>query len=232
VTHWLGGVAAFGSTLLAFPALVWLVDVRTARTALLLLGTVQAYQVFAYTYRHIVWREFFRMVLVAGLGLPIGVLALQSLPGPLLIGLLGVVLIVSGGTKLIPKRRRSVTAWPAPALYALLLLGGIIHGAFVSGGAALVVYAQHRIPQKDGFRGTLCAFWVLMNTILVALLFVGGDGVGDALPIFLFGLPLVLVVSWLANRHAKKLSEQSFARWVAILLVIGGVMALGRALIH
>ncbi|MCL5270510.1 MAG: sulfite exporter TauE/SafE family protein [bacterium] len=230
VTHWLGGVTAFGSTLLAFPVLVWLIDLRSTRTILLLIGTIQAYQVFAYTYRGIDWRQFGRMALLAGLGLPVGMLAVRHLPEKPLLAFLGGVLVASGVSRLRAGSAAHSRGWPAPILDGLLVLGGIIHGAFISGGAALVVYAQHRLPEKEAFRGTLSMFWVAMNTILVGSFFLGDDHTRLALPILISAIPVAIGVSWLGNRTAGRLSQAAFTRLVAWLLIVGGVTTAVRML--
>ena len=57
---------------------------------------------------------------------------------------------------------------PAFACSALLLpLGGIVHGAFASGGPLVVLYAARALPDKGSFRATLCLLWATLNTVLM-----------------------------------------------------------------
>jgi uncharacterized membrane protein YfcA len=108
---------------------------------------VQAYQVLYHTYRKVDWGQLGRMMFFACLGLPVGVWAVSYLPRRSLLIFLGAVLIASGATSIGGREPRR--CWPPVLLNALLVLGGIVHGAFVSGGATLVVYAQHMVSAKD-----------------------------------------------------------------------------------
>ena len=50
--------------------------------------------------------------------------------------------------------------------YALLVLAGIIHGLFVSGGPLLTGYMTKRIKDKTVFRATISTVWVFLNTLV------------------------------------------------------------------
>jgi uncharacterized protein len=227
VTHWLGGIAVFGSTLLALPVLAWLMPIQSARTLLLIVGTVQAWQMCFHTYRGIDGRQLGRMVLFAGAGIPVGIYAVRHLPAQPLFIALGVVLVVSGATRLLPAGAK--LKWPGWLLNGLLVAGGIVHGAFVTGGALVVVYAQHALAEKDTFRGTLNAFWVILNAVLIADLFRDDHPIGSLAPLLLWAIPLILVTTWVAHRTARRLPQEQFARLVAALLVVAGIVTAARA---
>ncbi len=228
LTHCLGGITAYGSTLMAFPALVWVVDFQTARTVLLTLGTLQAALVFANARRHADWREIGRMVLIAGLGLPFGVAAAAYLPVTPLLATLGIVLIASGAYRL--RHPDDTGRWPKPVLFCLLLVGGLIHGAFATGGTTLVLYLQNTTPAKDRFRGTLSGFWVVVNSVLIITMLIR-DGISPASAGLLLGaVPVVILISWLANRVAHRLSQKHFIRLVAGLLIFAGVVTMAKTI--
>jgi uncharacterized membrane protein YfcA len=83
-------------------------------------------------------------------------------------------------------------------------------------------------PEKNAFRATLGAFWVLVNTILIVVLFAGRDRVVPVLPILGAAIPLVLVMTYLGNLTAKRLSQNRFAKLVAALLLLAGVVTIAR----
>ena len=49
---------------------------------------------------------------------------------------------------------------------ALLVLAGIIHGLFVSGGPLLTGYMTKRIQDKTVFRATISTVWIFLNTLV------------------------------------------------------------------
>jgi uncharacterized membrane protein YfcA len=45
--------------------------------------------------------------------------------------------------------------------FALLIIGGIVHGMFSTGGPLVVIYASRTLPDKGQFRATLCLLWAV-----------------------------------------------------------------------
>jgi hypothetical protein len=113
-------------------------------------------------------------------------------------------------------------------LRGVLVVGGIVHGAYASGGVALVVYAQQALRRKEAFRGTLVAMWLVLNIVLVAMKLGGGEWNADTGWLVLIGVPLVVVGSWLGELAARRLDQQRFARFVAALLILAGTVTIGR----
>ena len=231
ITHFVGGITVYGSSLLALPFLVWVIkDLQTPIVVLLAINAVQDCQIFFYTYRHVDWAKLRSMLGYASLGIPIGVASLQFLPQKPLLVCLGIVLILSGLSRLwseLSSRR----FMPPPLLLRLLLFfGGVIHGAFASGGSMVAVYGQYELTQKETFRATLSVFAMVLNTVLVAGALLQGKVSRDAVVLFLVGLPLVLVGTKLGNQVAKHLSQQLFMRIINLLVILAGVVTIGKAI--
>jgi len=226
-SHFIGAIAAYGSTLLALPALVMVVkDLQTSVVALLLVSVAQSYHIMFYTVRNVDRRELVRILLWAGMGIPIGFTCAHVLPSKPLLAGLGCVLIAGGVSRLIPGSLEA----PKPILRLLLFIGGIIHGAFACGGATIVVYAQHTFKTKEPFRATLCMVWVILNTVLAIIYFAKGMVTPRVWHIVLIGLPFILLGNMLAEHTAHRVDQQRFMQLVAVLLVIGGVFMIGRLL--
>lgn len=225
LAHFVGSLTAYGSNLIGLPLLVLITnDPSTCITVLLVLGALQAYQVGFYTYRDVVWSEYRRIMLWAGCSMPIGYLCQQYLPQKELLLALGCVVVLSGLSRL----RTSSRDIPVPALRVLLIIGGVIHGAFVCGGATLVIYAQQMLKTKESFRGTMCMVWASLNTVLLIVNAFNGSYTPAVGRLSLVGLPFVLLGNWMGELGARRIKQRRFAQLVSILLVAAGSLMIWR----
>ena len=107
-----------------------------------------------------------------------------------------------------------------PRAALLLLLGGVVHGLFASGGPMVVYVMGRGRTDKARFRATLAALWLILNGILVANywtlhLFDGASARRSLL--FLPSLLLGLVAGeWLHHR----LPDRLFRRLVYVVLLV------------
>jgi len=141
---------------------------------------------------------------------------------------LGCILIVAGSSRLLERITKKDHAPPQWLMAALLWAGGVIHGAFASGGATLTVYARYTLRDKNAFRGTLSIIWVALNSVLIGAL-VAGQRIGyDAMLLSLCAVPVILLATVLGNRMAARISQQYFADLVGLLLCAAGAITLFR----
>lgn len=233
VTHVVGAVGAYGSTLLALP-LVYAAtgDLERSVLVLLVVALVQAVAISWHTRGDIRWRPLAGMLLYAGAGVPVGIAGSGLLPERPLLGAMAGVLMLGGMVGLLDRPGWNRRLAGGLAGRALLLGGGVINGAFGSGGATVAVYAHHAFRDPAAFRGTLAAFWVVMGVAtLGGRLAVGGRGpLADWWPLTLLAVPLVLVASWLGQRVAQRLPAARFRQWVGVLLLVAGVVTALRLL--
>ena len=230
-THLVGGLAAFGSTLLALPLLLlvgW--ELRPAVGMLLIVGSVQAVSMAVLTGRGADRAALLRILLVAGAGLPVGFLLAGWLPRTGLQVVLGVVLAAAGASRLVEHGRNSAVQPPAWVLWGLLGAGGIIHGAFGSGGATLTVYGRYALPTKEAFRGTLSIMWVVLNAFVIAGLVAEGSVGGEVAKVAAPGAVAIFAATLLGHRLAERLSQARFRDVVAGLLCIAGAVTIARSL--
>lgn len=114
--------------------------------------------------------------------------------------------------------------WPAP----LLLVGGIVHGLFGTGGPMIVYVTRKKIADKTAFRATLAVLWIALNTILVAS-FVARGHTPD--PMIAVVLAAAIVPGRLAGeRLHRALDAHKFERVVWIVLLVAGAALAIRTL--
>lgn len=227
-TYMIGAVAAYGSNLLALPLLLYLFhDVDTAVAVLLITGTIQAAHLAFLNRSHINTRKLLVILGVCLTGAPVGFWGSGILPERELMIFVGLVLLVSGA---IPLLWAVILKIPKPLCAALLVLGGIIHGAFGTGGGPVVLAARSMIQDKLVFRATLFYLWLIFNFIMAMSRGLAGRIDSEMLLLSLMALPVLFIGNCLGQKIALRLSGSSFDRLVGLVLIVAGVITIVQAI--
>ncbi len=235
-THLIEGVTGFGSSVLALPFLTPLAGIKNAVPMLCLLNCIMAVYLVCRSRRSISWKEFGFIALWVAPGLPLGLALYEFLPAAQLCVLLGAAMVVigaNGSCKCLKRADGSAESAGAKRsifMKALLLCGGVIQGAFGSGGPFIVIYAAKALPDKSLFRVTLSLLWLATNSVRLVVWIVQGTVWNrENLTLSLAALPFmvagVLIGDWLHHR----VNAFYFRLCVYIVLgVAGAVMLAGN----
>lgn len=168
VTHSLEAITGFGCTALAFPFVTALEGIYEAKIMLAVMAWLIAFYIVTTKYRHINFRHFFIIASLTGIGMPVGVYLFNHFPSETLKLLLGIFIVVTSLMMLKKEYFKSDNqrVLPAYVYYIILLAGGIIHGAFATGGPFVILYATRYLKDKGQFRVTLSLLWFSLNSIL------------------------------------------------------------------
>ena len=228
-THFLEGITGFGCTVLALPFCIALAGITTAVPVLIVLGLLLCLYVVCIDFKNIIWRQYLKIIAFVILGLPIGMWIFSNLPEDILKKMLGVFMVIVAIRGLYLSYFKQAAAVPSPItgikkylLNFLLFLGGIVHGAFSSGGPFVVIYASQALPDKSHFRATLCAMWVSLNSIMVINNFRQGIMTDYVLHVLLYSLPFLFAGMILGNIAHKKIKSEMFLKLVYVILLISG----------
>ncbi|MDR1370903.1 MAG: sulfite exporter TauE/SafE family protein [Dysgonamonadaceae bacterium] len=226
ITHTLEAVTGFGCTVLAFPFVIALMgDLEIAKIVLSVLAWALALYFVITKYKQIQWNQFGIIVLLAGLGMPAGMLLFRNLDAAILKKALGVFILLSAAIQLyksfVPATgTRSLPKWLG---YMFLLSGGIVHGAFAIGGPLIVLYSSNKIPDKGQFRATMCLLWAILNTVLMVQYVLEKKltpAIGYEL---LFLLPFLVAGIFAGEVIHKRVSEILFKKVVFSSLLLVGI---------
>ncbi len=233
VTHALEGITGFGCTVLALPFVAMLLGLKTAVPVLAVLAWLLAGYIVAVSWKNIVWKEYIFIVLYVGIGLPIGMMLFQYLPELFLKGLLALFMIgvgIHGFCKTWRARNAKTQVTHAPAqknmfMRLVLFIGGVIHGAFVSGGPFVVIYASKAFANKSLFRVSLCLLWFTMNTIWMLQFSLFGAGWSPQLGMtLLVTLPFLIAGMLFGDYLHHRVSEYYFRLTVYGVLAASGLI--------
>lgn len=220
--HMLSTTTGFGSGVLGLPLLTLVVGLEPGKQSLMVLGLV------LYAYLSVRWRrqvdrrQLGFILAVTSVGLVAGMLLAARLNPRASAALLGgfvAVVGLRGLLNLAPELRA-----PAWVRRTMLFLGGVVHGAFTTGGPLLVIYCHRALPHKSVFRATLAVMWFLLGMALAAG-WTFQHAWDPATPrLALLGLPFTLggltVGEWLHHR----IDPRRFRSAVNLTLIAVGIV--------
>jgi uncharacterized membrane protein YfcA len=221
-SHLVAGITGFGNQIVALPLLAMLVGLDAGKCTLVVLGTVM------YTILTVRWhmrvnvRQLLIVVGLAGAGLVIGMTIVERLNERASELALGIFVLVMGLQGLM--RPTLLKLVPDPVAKLLVIAGGVIHGAFTTGGPLLVIYAQRAMPEKTEFRATLGVMWLALNVGLMTGWTIHGAWSPHTPTLCLVGLPFLVAGLSLGEYLHHKLDGPSFRAFVNVVLILNGVV--------
>lgn len=215
----------FASTLLCVTLGAHLMPIRQVVALAVVMSFVQtAYVVIRYR-DGVRWRLLLTRILpLMGLGAVLGYVVVREVAGPWVeLAFAGMVTLLSARelVRLVraPGEQRPISTL---ASSAVVLLAGVVHGAYATGGPPLV-YAVGRELPKHEMRSTLSVVWLVMDGALAASFALDGAYSRAALEPLLF-VPLALPLGVLAGELIhRKVPEHRFKQALFALLFLAAL---------
>ena len=222
-------ITGFAGTVLAMPFSVMLVGFDTARPVLNVLGLLASVFILVVGFRHIDKKEFIKITCVMAVGIAVGVFLKDLLSGfdkalYITLGILVIVFAIMNAVSFYSKKERR--QMPAILEIVLLLAAGTVHGIFVCGGPLLVTYASAKLSEKEKFRSTLSAVWIILNGIIFASDLKSGAFKGETLSVTAWSIAVLLAALIIGNLIYKKMSKKAFLNLTYVLMIISGISLL------
>ena len=220
LTNMIQGITGFAGTVLAMPFCILLLGIDFAKPILNILTLIACTLIVIRSYKHIVWKEFFKMTGFMLIGVFIGEYLYTLFPVDILLIIYAIFIIFIALKGLFVKKTFELNEG---ILIAIILLAGIIHGMFISGGPLLIIYAVKKMKDKESFRATLSPVWIVLNLYILVKQLSLGMITAPMLNLVLIGIPALIIGVMIGGQMAKKMSQQTFMRLSYILLLISGI---------
>lgn len=217
------GITGFAGTVLAMPFTILLLGIDVAKPVLNIVTLVACLLIVFESYKAIQWKEFLKMTVIMLLGVLAGEYIYTLFPVDILLVIYACFIIVIALKGIFVKKSYNV---PEIVLIGVIILAGIIHGMFLSGGPLLIIYAVKKLPQKDEFRATLSPVWVVLNTYLLAHQWSMGQLTPEVLKLSVYAIPVLILAIIIGKKLYDKMSQKTFMMLSYILLLISGVSLL------
>lgn len=221
----------FGSTVVTVALGALFVPVDRILPAFVPLNLLMSIYLVARYWRAVAWPVVLRRVLpLMLLGMPVGMLAFRALDKGALVTVFGVFVVLLSAHQLF---RHGSAASPAPlargAGHALLVVAGVIHGAFATGGPLVVYVMGREVEDKSAFRATLSVLWLVLNTVLLVGFVWSGKLDAETVRASAWLLGSLVVGLVIGEALHARIPADRFRLVVFALLGLAGVVLVARA---
>lgn len=224
------GMSGFGAGMIGVPLLAFLMPVHTAVSMFGLMVLFLFAFLSVRDWREVVRDELARLIVPTLLGVAGGVLLFSNLDNRLMLQLLGGFLITYALYAMavhyigLPEFTCS-QRWAYPVGFT----GGFIDTLFGGGGGTLVVIYLHlRRVGRVPFRATVAALWLAEMVARVLGYGAAGYYSVDTLLLCALLLPMMGAGTWVGERLGNRISQESFSKLMALLLLVAGVSLLAK----
>ena len=217
--YFVRGMTGFGSALVAVPLLVMVLPLKLAVPIVVLLDYAASLGHGVRHFHHIQWRDLLPMIPSTLLGILIALFLLKNVQPGLLTDGLGIFIIGYALYSLMPlPPLRGSRLWSAP----LGVLAGLVGTLFATGGPFSVIYLELRELSKNAFRGTIASLLFIDGGMRLIGFTASGFYHRDNLILTLIALPIMAAGLYAGGHIHTNLSQQSFTRLVAVVLIASG----------
>lgn len=214
------GISGFAGTMLAMPLSMILLGVQSAKSILNIVAIIVSSLIFFSTYKDINKKELLKIIIFMIIGMGVGMHLYSIFPASGLIKIYGILIILISLKGLFVKREFSLSSF---LLTMILLLAGIIHGMFLSGGALLIVYAVAVLKEKSVIRATITPVWIILNSYMLFQDLYSGYITPQVFKLTIFSIVPVIFAVMLGNYLHKKMDQKFFIKLTYFLLIISGI---------
>jgi uncharacterized membrane protein YfcA len=224
LAHTVEAMSGFGSTVISVTLGAQVLPVSQLLAVLVPLNVLMSLY-FAWNYRTHIDRKLLLAGILPWMGAGVmgGIVALPFLSGPLLKQGLGALVVLFSLRQLWGLLRGVQTqVLPRWQTAFWLVMSGITHGVYASGGPLLVYALSGTAVDKTTLRSTLSMVWLTLNTLLVITYVSRGQITLNTLQSSLWLLPTLPAGIALGEWLHHKVNERQFRIGVFALLVLAG----------
>ena len=218
----------FGEALVAVPLLALILPIDVAAPVAVLVSITVALIVVVQDWQDVHAGSAGRLVLATLVGIPLGLLLLKLVSGPIVKAALAVI-IISFSSWFLTGRRRA--ALPNDRLSWLFgFCAGVLGGAYGMNGPPLALYGSLRGWSPKHFRATLQGYFLPASLIGMTGYWLAGYWTAAVSRFYLWSVPGVLVAVFVGRAINHRMHAGRFLQFVHGGLIVIGLVLLWQAL--
>ncbi|MCY6371477.1 sulfite exporter TauE/SafE family protein [Clostridium ganghwense] len=227
VGYLIQNIAGFGAVIFSLPFALLVVGRHEYVPVTLVLSILQCVYIAFKDREYIVWKEFFKMILLAFGGVPIGFYISKNYSEGSLKILLAIFIVLNSSLSLYKIYMKKPSVKELGKLkYLLPVISGCLQAAFSVGGPMISAYISKISSEKRQFRVMLCLYWCVLNpAILLQLAFSRTLNLGHV-KLLIILLPAAVLGIFVGNIFISKIRQDRFEILVHCGLIASALMLL------
>lgn len=221
LTNGIQVITGFAGTLLAMPTSIFLIGLDESKVILNLITLITCIFIAYRNRKYINYYVLKKVIIYMGIGMILGIFICNIINVNILLYVYGIIIILIGIKNLFFKKE---VILKDKIINIILILAGVIHGMFISGGSLLVVYMAYKLKNKDEFRATMSSIWIILNLLMLitqAYLGIINEKLIVITAIALIPAALGIIIG---GKISKKISKLTFMKVTYTLLLISGLV--------
>ncbi|HEY9052833.1 MAG TPA: sulfite exporter TauE/SafE family protein [Gammaproteobacteria bacterium] len=215
------GIAGFGSGLIAIPLLALMFPLSLVVPVVGLLDFIAASSHGLKHRKSISWQTILPLLPFTFIGIVAALYMFKTVDADLLRKALGVFILLFAFYTLFVKTQglQGSRFWAIPAG----LFGGFISALFGTGGPFYVLYMRVRQLDKQVFRATAAAIFLIDGSSRIVGYYASGFYSVNTLILVGVALPLMVLGLYIGEHIHTSLSQQDFQRGISLILIVSGI---------
>ncbi|MDQ1266469.1 MAG: uncharacterized protein QG635_1621 [Bacteroidota bacterium] len=218
----------FGDALISMPLLALFLSIKTVTPLVAFMGLLISTAILARNWERIDIRSFWKLILFALLGIPIGLIYLKGAGESFVKIVLAVVLILFSCYKILNPDLFNLKNDKLAFIFGLL--SGILGGAYNTNGPPIIVFGTLRGWQPNKFRLILQGIFFPTNLFIVAGHGAAGLWTQEVIRYFLLSLPFMLIAIIIGSKLNKIIPKDKFMNYIYILLIVISCLLLWKTI--
>ena len=218
------GIAGFGSGLVAIPLLALMFPLSIVVPVVGLLDYIAATSHGMKHRKSISWKDIVPLLPFTLAGIIAALYMFKTVDADLLRKLLGVFVLLFACYTLFFNTQGLLGSrlWAIPGGF----LGGFISALFGTGGPFYVIYMRLRDLDKQVFRATAAAIFLIDGSSRIVGYFISGFYTMDLILAVVVAVPVMVLGLYIGEHIHTTLSQKDFQRGISLILVASGIALL------
>ncbi|MCL2381793.1 MAG: sulfite exporter TauE/SafE family protein [Treponema sp.] len=221
VAGFIQGLTTFGLSLVAIPFLILIIPLQQIVPIIVVLALLTNSLVLYNARKNISFKKFIPLLLAAILFLPVGAHSLRYMNTDYLKLVFGI--LVTGFSLLLIMKKTFPIKHEKAGYMATGSLSGFLNGSLSISGPPVVLFLSIQGVSKDAFRANITLYFMILNTVTVAIFLAHGLLNRAVFEQILYLAPALVVGVLAGIRVSRNLKDETFKKVVLILLVATGV---------